>query len=76
MTEDKSINSRQCMEQQRPTPIAKDSIASDVNVIKTRYIAANHRGISSINSIAPSRPTVMIMSPKVLVANPASQYVK
>jgi hypothetical protein len=72
MTEDKSINSRQCMEQQMPTPIAKDSVASDMNVIKTRYIVANHRGISSISSIPPSRPTVMITSPRVLVANPAS----
>jgi len=37
---------------------------------------ANHNGIPSINSIAPSRPTVIITSPKVLVAKPASQYVK
>lgn len=27
-------------------------------------------------SIAPSRPTVMMTSPKVLVLKPASQYVK
>jgi len=36
----------------------------------------NHNGIPSINSIAPSRPTVIIASPSVLVAKPASQYVK
>jgi hypothetical protein len=37
---------------------------------------ANQRGTPSINSIAPSRPTVIMASPRVLVANPASQYVK
>ena len=35
-----------------------------------------YRGISSNISVAPSRPTVKMTSPKVLVLKPASQYVK
>jgi len=41
--------------------------------VDARKNAANHNGIPSINSVAPSRPTVMIASPNVLVAKPASQ---
>ena len=35
-----------------------------------------YSGMSSSISVAPSRPTVIITSPNVLVLNPASQYVK
>jgi hypothetical protein len=35
-----------------------------------------HSGIPSISSGAPSLPTVIITSPSVFVAKPASQYVK
>jgi hypothetical protein len=55
------------------TVITKDSIASNMSIANMLYIAANHKGIHSINSTAPSRSTVMITSPKVLVANLASQ---
>jgi hypothetical protein len=35
-----------------------------------------HSGTSSIIATAPSRPTVIMASPKVFVAKPASQYEK
>lgn len=38
----------------------------------TRY----YNGMSSIISVAPSRPTVKMTSPNVFVLKPASQYVK
>lgn len=45
-----------------------------------RYQIALHGyhqvGMSSINSVAPSRPTVMMTSPRVLLRKPASQYLK
>lgn len=37
---------------------------------------AGYSGMPSINSMAPSLPTVMMTSPSVLVKNPASEYAK
>jgi hypothetical protein len=39
-------------------------------------LSGSYKGILSINSDEPSRATVMITSPSVLVRKPASQYEK
>lgn len=39
-------------------------------------VSRSYKGILSINSDEPSRATVMIASPSVLVRKPASQYEK